>query len=251
MSMPRRVTRTRPKLYFSFRSPYSWMAIERMRRSRPDLFGRVDLYPYWDPDPVTEQAVKDQDAEFCYQQMSKAKHLYVLGDTKRLAARLDLRMAWPVDVDPWWERPHLAWIAASRDGAGERCYDALVAARWTRGENICEAGVLSRATSAAGLDGDRLAAAAEDPDIRAEGTRALVQAYQDDVFGVPYGYVGRQRFWGFDRMDLFLSAIAAADQAAADQAAADQAAAAADPLMGVPAGIPMGAYDRDTAGGCG
>jgi 2-hydroxychromene-2-carboxylate isomerase len=239
--MPRRVTRTRPKLYFSFRSPYSWMAIERMRRSRPDLFARVDLYPYWDPDPVTERAVKDQEAEFCYQQMSKAKHLYVLGDTKRLAARLGLQMAWPVDIDPWWERPHLAWVAASRDGAGERCYDALAAARWNRGENICEAGVLSRVTSAAGLDGARLAAAAEDPDIRSEGTRALVQAYQDDVFGVPYGYIGRQRFWGFDRMDLFLSEVVAANPAAV----------AADPLTGVPAGIPVGTYDRDTAGGCG
>jgi 2-hydroxychromene-2-carboxylate isomerase len=239
--VPRRARRTRPKLYFSFRSPYSWMAIERMRRSQPDLFAQVDLYPYWDPDPVTEQAVKDQGAEFCYQQMSKPKHLYVLGDTKRLAARLGLPMAWPVDVDPWWERPHLAWVAASRDGTGERCYDALIAARWNRGENICEAEVLSRVTSGAGLDGDRLAAAAEDPDIRAEGTRGLVQAYQDDVFGVPYGYVGRQRFWGFDRMDLFLSEVVAANPAAV----------AADPLTGVPARIPVGAYDRDTAGGCG
>jgi 2-hydroxychromene-2-carboxylate isomerase len=227
-------------LYFSFRSPYSWMAIERMRRSLPDLFRRVTLVPYWDPDPVTERAVNACGADFYYQQMSKAKHLYVLGDTKRLAASLGLAMAWPVDVEPWWEVPHLAWIAARRAGMAESCYDALTAARWNRGENICDPDVLMKVADQAGLDGSLLAAAVSDHDIRAEGARALVSAYEDDIFGVPYGYLGRQRFWGFDRMDLFLREILAAGQSDA-----------ADPLAGVPAGIAVGGYDTDTAGGCG
>jgi 2-hydroxychromene-2-carboxylate isomerase len=224
--MPRARISKPPKLYFSFRSPYSWMAIERIRRSMPELFGRVTMMPYWDPDPVTEQAVRDRGAEFCYQHMSKAKHLYVLADTKRLAAGLGLPMAWPVDREPWWEVPHLGWIAARRAGLAELCYDGAT---------------FTQVTCDAGLDGQQLAAAVDDDDIRAEGTRALVTAYEDDIFGVPYGYIGRQRFWGIDRMSLFLAELSAAGRTEVT----------ASPLEGIPAGIGIGSYDTDTAGGCG
>jgi 2-hydroxychromene-2-carboxylate isomerase len=226
-----------PRLYFSFRSPYSWMAVERLRRALPDLFDRVELFPYWDPDPQTAQALRDRDAELPYQQMSRAKHRYVLVDTKRLANRLGLAMAWPVDVDPWWELPHLGWLAARRAGHAQRCYDALVAARWTEGADICTPEVFRKATTDAGLDGDALLDAAYRPDIRAEGVDGLVSAYADDVFGVPYLLFGRQRYWGFDRVEMFLADLHAAQPPAADDR--------------VPAAVPVGAYDSDTAGGCG
>jgi len=228
-----------PRLYFSFRSPYTWMAVHKLRWSIPDLFEVAEWFPYWDPDPDTERAMLDQGAQLPYQAMSKAKHLYVLGDTKRLAGRLGLEMAWPVDVDPWWEVPHLAWLAARRLGAAQRCYDALVAARWQRGENICDRAVLRRVVADAGLPADLLDAAVDDPEVRAEGVGCLVAAYEDDVFGVPYLRLGRQRFWGFDRVEMFLDAYH------------DAAGSGADPMHGVPAAVPAGGYDRDTAGGCG
>src|SRR5437588_10711604 len=119
--MPRPARNRVPRLFFSFRSPYSWMAVERLRRALPDLFTRVELYPYWEPDPDTDRALREQGAELGYQQMVKAKHLYVLADTKRLATGLGLRMSWPVDIDPGWEVPHLAWLAARRAGVAGRC----------------------------------------------------------------------------------------------------------------------------------
>ncbi len=231
-----------PRLYFSFRSPYSWMSVERLRRSVPDLFTRFELVPYWDPDPDIGRALHEHGAELPYQQMSKAKHLYVLGDTKRMAGRLGLTMSWPVDLDPWWELPHLAWLEARRRGHAERCYDALVAARWSRGENICEAAVFEKVMADAGLDGPALAGAATDPATRAEGVAGLVQAWRDDVFGVPYLLLGRQRFWGVDRVEFFLDALADAG----GTAGGDRGHAPAEA-----AGVPVGGYDRDTAGGCG
>jgi 2-hydroxychromene-2-carboxylate isomerase len=185
----------------------------------------------------------ERGAEFHYAPMSKAKHLYILGDTKRLASRMGRVMAWPVDVDPWWEVPHLAWLAARRAGpdAARRCYDALVAARWERGENICETAVLRAAATAARLDADLLAAATEDAGLRAEGVDGLVEAYEDDVFGVPYLRLGRQRYWGFDRIDMFL-----------DEYLSEVDRSVGDPRLGVPAVVrDAGGYDRDTAGGCG
>jgi 2-hydroxychromene-2-carboxylate isomerase len=230
-------------MYFSFRSPYSWLAVERLRRRVPEMFGRLRMVPFWDPDPVTERAIQERGAEFHYTAMSKAKHLYILGDTKRLAMSMGLSMAWPVDIDPWWEVPHLAWLAARRAGpdAAHRCYDALVAARWQRGENICEPDVVRRAAVSAGLDPEPLVAAPDDPGLRADGVDGLVDAYTDDIFGVPYLRLGRHRFWGFDRVDMFVDVFRSTTDPGGS------------PPLGIPAVVPerIGCYDTDTAGGCG
>lgn len=197
-----------PRLYFSFRSPYSWMTVERLRRELPrEPHEVIEFVPFWDPDEKTAAALAERGAGFHYTQMSKAKHLYILQDTKRLSGRLGLTMAWPIDVDPWWELPHLAWLRASRAGLGREFYDAVIAARWERGEDVCRPDVLQRSAQAVGLDGDLLVSAADDAEVQAEAIDCLAAAWDDDVFGVPYLRLGRQRFWGIDRLDLFLEAF--------------------------------------------
>lgn len=197
-----------PRLYFSFRSPYSWMSVERIRAAVPDALDRIEVIPYWDPDQAIEAALRARGAEFHYVQMSRAKHRYILMDTKRLAQRLGLTMAWPIDVDQWWEVPHLAWLLARRRGRAAEFYDALTAARWLRGEDICEPHVIAAAAIEASLDGAEMVAAVDDPAIRAEGVECLSRAYDDDIFGIPYLRLGRHRFWGFDRIDQFLEVFA-------------------------------------------
>jgi 2-hydroxychromene-2-carboxylate isomerase len=196
----------RPRLYFSFRSPYSWLTVRRLRAVVPDLFEAMDCYPYWDPDERTNAALAGRGGEFHYIQMSRAKHLYMLMDTKRLAQREGLAMAWPVDVDSWWELPHLAWLWARRQGRAWEFYDAVTQARWGRADNICDEAVIRAAARQAGLDPGQAVAAPEDPSIREEAVGCLYQAYLDDVFGIPYLKWGRHRFWGFDRLDDFLAA---------------------------------------------
>jgi 2-hydroxychromene-2-carboxylate isomerase len=232
MSVPR------PRLYFSFRSPYSWMTVRRLRAEVPDAWTALDWFPYWDPDAGTAAALAERGAELPYSPMSRAKHLYILVDTKRLAQREGLDMSWPVDVDPWWELPHLAWLRARRLGRAEQFYDAVVAARWERGENICDPAVLRAVAVEAELDAESAVGAAGDPAVRAEGVDCLYAAYDDDVFGVPYLRWRRHRFWGFDRLDTFLATW--------------RASAPPDAGPGlVPAPEPARAYDTDTAGGCG
>lgn len=225
----------KPRLYFSFRSPYSWLTVHRLRETVPDAFDRIEWYPFWDPDAETERALTERDAEFHYVQMSRAKHLYLLMDTKRLADRLGLPMAWPIDVDPWWERPHLAFLVAREQGRAEAFYDAITAARWGRGENICDADVVERAAKEAGVDPVAALNAPGDPDVRDAGAACLVKAYEDDVFGIPYLRWRRHRFWGYDRLDGFLRAWRDDDPAAV-------------PVQPAAEGAP---YDTDTAGGCG
>ncbi|GAA1767049.1 2-hydroxychromene-2-carboxylate isomerase [Luedemannella helvata] len=223
-----------PRLYFSFRSPYSWLTVQRLRAAVPDADTSLEWLPYWDPDEVTERALKARGAQFHYVQMSRAKHLYLLFDTKRLAQRLGVAMAWPIDVDCWWELPHLAFLAARREGRASAFYDEIVSARWGRGEDICAPDVVRRAAEAAGFDPALAVGAPDDEAIRAEAVDCLATAYDDDVFGIPYLKWGRHRFWGYDRLDGFLEVWAQAAPAA-------------------PVAAPTGqvAFDTDTAGGCG
>ncbi len=195
-----------PRLYFSFRSPYSWLTIRRLRAEVPGAQQSIDFFPYWDPDEETSAGLTGRGGEFHYVQMSRAKHLYMLMDTKRLAQREGISMAWPVDVDSWWELPHLAFLRARREGLAWEFYDAITQARWGRGDDICQQDVVRAAARKAGLDPELAVGAAHDPDIREEGVDCLYQAYLDDIFGIPYLKWGRHRFWGLDRLDAFLDA---------------------------------------------
>lgn len=224
-----------PRLYFSFRSPYSWLSVRRLREAVPDFFGTFDIYPYWDPDERTSRELAQAGGQVHYAQMSRAKHLYILMDTKRLAQAESVAMAWPIDVDPFWELPHLGWLRARAVGRAESFYDQVVEARWHRGENICETGVIARCARGAGLDPSSIADAHLDDAVRKEGVDCLYQAYLDDVFAVPYLKWGRHRFWGLDRVDTFLRVWRDAGHA---------------PPVEPPATIEK-AYDTDQAGGCG
>jgi len=230
-----------PTLFFSLRSPFSWLLVERLLRLMPDAHERLDWVPYWEPDPRTARELEARGAVQHYTPMSKAKHRYVLQDTKRLAGRLDLEIRWPVDAEPWWEPAHLGWLKARRLGKAADFYHAVVTARWRRAEDISDPRVIEALAQSVGLDGDAICGAVDDSEIRAEGVDALVDAYEDDIFGVPYLRLGWQRFWGYDRLDDFL-----AEYTRTVGRRDHPEEGIPDPVKGL-----VGAYDRDTAGGCG
>lgn len=236
----------RARFYFAFRSPFSWLAAHRLRMQTPHVSARIERIPYWEPDPVTSDALARRGIAFHYVSMSKAKHLYILQDTKRLADRLGLRMRWPVDVNPRWDVPHFAWLKARRLGFADPFYDAVVAARWQTGANICDPAVIGDLARQLGLDGEAVATAVEDAEIREEAIECLARAYEDDIFGVPYFRFGSHRFWGFDRLDTFLEVFL-------PRVAGQSAVPGRDQLEAIPREVQavVGAYDTDTAGGCG
>ncbi|MFG2718610.1 2-hydroxychromene-2-carboxylate isomerase [Streptomyces sp. NPDC048416] len=197
-----------PRLYFSLRSPFSWMAVRQLEERLPNAEELIEYVPFTEPDDISMAELESRGGEFHYIAMSKAKHLYILADTKRLAAKYGYAMKWPLDTGhEWWELPHLGWLKARELGVHRAYYRAVMAARWERGENICDREELRRILCEAGLDGDTLVAAPEDPAIREQGVQALMDVYEDDVFGVPYFKLGRHRFWGLDRLDDFVAAL--------------------------------------------
>lgn len=196
-----------PTIYFNLRSPYSWLALEDLAARYPQLVGALQWRPYWDPDEESIAALKQAGGKFAYTQMSREKHFYILQDVKRLAGDRGLAATWPLDRDPCWEVPHLACLAAESSGKMPALAYALSRARWMHGKNICDRDTVAAVVDSLGLNGPELAGAEADPAIRESGTRMLLAAHRDGVFGVPFFVSGRARYWGVERLEAFVSEV--------------------------------------------
>ncbi len=49
---------TVPRIYFSLRSPFSWISLHAIEATRPEVLQTSELLPYWDPAPKTVQALQ-------------------------------------------------------------------------------------------------------------------------------------------------------------------------------------------------
>jgi 2-hydroxychromene-2-carboxylate isomerase len=78
--------------------------------------------------------------------------------------------------------------------------EALMTAMWERGDKLDERHVLVSALNAAGLDGEPLAARADDPAVKAALASATEAAVGRGAFGVPTFFVGNEMFWGKERL---------------------------------------------------
>lgn len=227
-----------PRFYFSFRSPFSWLAHWDLTRCHAGVAERLDWIPFWEPDDTSERLLHDAGGSFVYTPMSRAKHLYILQDVRRLSAERDLTVTWPVDRSPCWEVPHLAYFAAEDGGCGRRFVESVYRARWQEGRDICDRATMAEIAGELGLDAGLLAGAADDPGMRARGLDALMAIHDDGVFGVPFFVSGFDKFWGVERLPQFIALL---DQRARSRAAAaETVAAAAGPTS-----------DGGHAGGCG
>ncbi|MFD9375447.1 2-hydroxychromene-2-carboxylate isomerase [Streptomyces sp. NPDC059999] len=201
------MARRGPRWYFSFRSPYSWMAYRDLVDRHPDVAGRIDWLPFWEPDEPALDELERSNITLPYVPMSKEKHLYILQDVRRLARARGLDMVWPVDPAPHWEVSHLAYLAADRLGAGPEFIAETYRARWELGEDISDPDTMRRIGRTLGLDPEVLARAHEDPTIRASGLDALNSLHRDGVFGVPFFISGFDKFWGVDRLSDFVEQL--------------------------------------------
>jgi 2-hydroxychromene-2-carboxylate isomerase len=225
-----------PRFYFSFRSPYSWLAHHDLTVHHPEAAGRLRWIPFWEPDARSERLLAEAGGTFPYTPMSRAKHLYILQDVRRLAAARGLAVTWPVDRSPCWEVPHLAYLLAEREGRGRAFAERVYRARWQEGRDVCDRATIAGIAAAVGLPAEA-AAAADDEAARRLGLEALLTICRQGIFGVPYFVNGFERFWGVERLDAFLTSLAAAPRPAP----------AAEPAAPAPGRTSDGGH----AGGCG
>jgi 2-hydroxychromene-2-carboxylate isomerase len=231
------MARKPPRWYFSFRSPYSWLAYRELVDRHPDVAEAVQWRPFWEPEPALAERLAAAGGEFPYVAMSRDKHRYILQDMRRLATERGLAFAWPVDREPRWEVAHLGYLAAVDRGIGREYIATVYRARWELGLDISDPLTIAAVADELGTDPRGIADAADDPGLRERGMAALLDISADGVFGVPFFARGFDKYWGLERLPAFVEAMRA-DAATAAPVPVDTPALAA-------------AGDLGHAGGCG
>ncbi len=202
------MTDTLVDLYFSYRSPYSYLAVRQVRAIEaawqvafavrvvrplavrvPDFFQRVN--PLWPP--------------------------YLMRDTQRIAERLGLPYRWPTPdpivqnfatrevaaEQPYIGRLSRLGVLAAERGAGLAFAEAVTALIWGSGERWDEGDRLAGAAASAGFDLAELDAAQVAEQDRLDGVIAANEAAQAAAghWGVPLFVYDGEPFFGQDRLE--------------------------------------------------
>ena len=186
------------RFYFSFRSPYAWIAAERLDSELGGLgvpIQRIPIFPTPELFPNDPSVLPDKVA-------------YLLQDVPRLAREYGLTVRFPSTTDTDWALPHAAFLAAEAQGAGQRFMVQAFRKRFSEGLDLGDDDVVADAAGKAGLDPDAILDAAHSQPLRAEVSAGWQRAVErDHIFGVPSFVYAGKLYWGQDRMHFLRSAV--------------------------------------------
>lgn len=198
-------------LFFSFRSPYSYLAVPRLVSFEQDYDVRINFRPVY---PI---AVRTK--EF-FTQVNPLWPPYVFRDTARLAEMLGLKFKWPkpdpivqdlgsmgiAEEQPYIHRLTRLGQAAANAGKGLAFAHEVGQLTFGGVENWHEGDHLAGAAERAGLDLAELDTAIE---ADADSYETEIEANQDALkdaghWGVPTMVFKGEPFFGQDRIDLLI-----------------------------------------------
>jgi 2-hydroxychromene-2-carboxylate isomerase len=84
---------------------------------------------------------------------------------------------------------------------------ALFRANWVEGCNLADPETLARIITAAGFDAAALLARAGEQDVKDVLRRTTDEAVERGAFGAPTFFVGKEMFWGNDRLEFVEAAL--------------------------------------------
>lgn len=91
-------------------------------------------------------------------------------------------------------------VAAQKQGCFERYVEAVYVAMWEEGRNMEDPQVIVRTLNEAELDGQRLYAGTQDPQVKSLLMANTQAAFERGAFGSPTFFVGSEIFFGKDRL---------------------------------------------------
>lgn len=197
------------RFYFSYRSPFAWLATLRLRPLLGGLPVEIDYCPVWEPEPWLTSVLAESGMTWSAPPLTRAKRAYIFEDVRRHARSYDVPLVWPIDRAPEWSLPHLGLLFALEHGRGGAYHEAVFAHRFERGENVTDRAVLARIATEVGLDATALLRAIDERDALGTALECYRRADADGVFGWPFFVYGRQKFWGNDRLDWLAETVAA------------------------------------------
>ena len=186
------------RFYFSFRSPYAWLAAERLDAEFGDLDVSLEFVPLY-PTPETFPNDPTQIPN---------KVAYLVHDTVRLAREQGLRVKFPAVADPDWSLSHAAFLAAQERAAGPRFMLETFRARWCEGLDLGLDPVIGDCAERAGLPRSELLEAAHCSERQRQVADNFRRGIEEDgIFGVPSFIVDGKLYWGQDRMRFVRRAV--------------------------------------------
>lgn len=104
-------------------------------------------------------------------------------------------------------------IAADMDGKGRPYINAVFRCMWEEGRKMDDPEVIRAALDEVGLDGNRTLARIQEPEIKDKLLKNTEAAVARGVFGAPTIFVGKEMFFGKDRLRDVEEEIEAAKRA--------------------------------------
>ncbi len=194
-------------VFWSFRSPYSYLVTPDLLRLRSDYDVDVRFRP------VLPIALRAKAAVF--DASDKKRPHYIGMDSHRRAEFLGLPMVWPnpdpvaqnmetfevLDEQPLIWRMTGLGIEAERRGKGIDFAHAASALIWSGTKDWDKGDHLAKAASQIGLDLGDMEAALKDLDVKAEVDKNHAALEEAGHWGVPTMVVNGEPFFGQDRID--------------------------------------------------
>jgi len=87
--------------------------------------------------------------------------------------------------------------------------DAMYRAMWAEPRNLNDPATVGAVLQEAGFDAGKMLALANSPDVKDRLKAVTQEAVERGIFGAPTMFVGKQMFWGQDRLDFVREALAA------------------------------------------
>jgi 2-hydroxychromene-2-carboxylate isomerase len=181
------------RFYFSFRSPYAWLAAERWQAELGDLEPTVQRIPFF---PTRETFPNDP-------AQHPSKLLYIVQDLARLTRDFGLSLRPPPALETDWKRAHAAYLGveAQQPLCAEPFMLEMFRARFSRGQDVGRPEVIADAAARAGADVRLTLDASESAPLQDEVSASFMRGQKRDrIFGAPSFVYGGQLFWGHDRM---------------------------------------------------
>jgi len=138
-----------------------------------------------------------------------AKGRYMIGDLKRFAARYGVPFSLPPGF-PVNTLNLMRGVLGTQMRSPERLeplLKALFDGLWVQQRNLSDPEVLDVTLREAGLDPEAFRALAADVEVKERLKQVTHEAVERGVFGAPICFVGREMFFGQDRLDFIEEAL--------------------------------------------
>ncbi len=136
-----------------------------------------------------------------------AKAAYMVHDVRRWVRHYGLPFHMPSVFPVNTIRALRTAVAALDEGTFLPYHHAVMHAYWANDQDIGDGDVHASIASAAGLEGTRLVARADEASIKERLKGNTDEAIERGVFGAPTFFVGDQMFWGNDRLEFVAEAL--------------------------------------------